>query len=123
MKKQSPKIKNISWGKVEVAGENRIFKDVKLFPGGALKWDWRETGTQHSPGILPEDVQELIQKGSEIIVLSSGFYNRLDICESTKEFLKNNNIEFHVLQTKKAVELYNQLCEKEKVGALIHSTC
>jgi hypothetical protein len=57
---KSPRISHLSWGHVEVEG-HPPFKDIKVFPGGAREWDWRETGTRHVPGIQPADVQELIE--------------------------------------------------------------
>jgi hypothetical protein len=47
-------------------------KDFKLYPGGGRKWDWRETGTQHVPGIQPSDVQELLDHGATVVVLTRG---------------------------------------------------
>jgi hypothetical protein len=49
--------------------------------------------------------------------------NRLEICAETLALLKERGIEVHVLQTEKAVGLYNRLSAHRKVGALIHSTC
>jgi hypothetical protein len=37
--------------------------------------------------------------------------------------LDERNIPAHVAQTEEAADLYDKLREKEKVGALIHSTC
>jgi hypothetical protein len=58
-----------------------------------------------------------------VIVLSRGFYERLQICQQTLQMLKDKNIPVHVEQTEEAVRLYNKLRETERVGALIHSTC
>ena len=119
----SPKIKNISWGKVDVEGNDKTFKDVKLYPGGVREWDWNETGTSHSPGIKKEDIDELLEHGSEIIILSRGKLKRLKTTTELKNYLEKNNIEYYILQTDKAVKKYNQLVHEKKVGALIHSTC
>jgi hypothetical protein len=37
--------------------------------------------------------------------------------------LADNNIDFDVLETKEAVERYNQLRDEVPVGGLFHSTC
>lgn len=58
-------------GPLEVEGVG-TGKDLKLWPGGGREWDWRETNTEHVPGIQPADVQELLDKGSKIVVLSRG---------------------------------------------------
>jgi len=121
-KNSAPEITNFSWGNLEI-NEKTNFKDAKLFPGGAKKWDWNETGTAHSPGIQPADVKELIDAGCEVIVLSTGVDNRLGVCPETLELLKKKNIETHVLSTEKAIEKYNKLRTCKKTGGLFHSTC
>lgn len=122
---QSPRIKNHSWGEILVDedGEEQAYKDAKLFPGGSRGWDWNETGTHHSPGIQPEDVQELIEQGSEIIILSQGVYERLGVCRETEELLKQEGVEYYIEDTKKAIKTYNELQKNRKVGGLFHSTC
>ena len=88
----SPRISSLSWGHIEVEGYPP-FKDVKIFPGGAREWDWRETGTRHVPGIQPADVQELIEHGARAVVLSKGIWKRLQVCPETLELLAKNGIQ------------------------------
>src|SRR5829696_3150376 len=102
----SPRITHLSWGRLEVKGQDGPFKDAKLFPGGARSWDWDETGTSHEPGIQPADVEE-----------------RLDVSPQTLRMLEERGVTAHVRQTGEATQLYNELRESERVGALIHSTC
>jgi hypothetical protein len=71
----SPRITHLSWGRLEI-DDQRSFKDAKLFPGGAREWDWRETGTHHVPGIQPADVEELVDRGATVVVLSKGVWER-----------------------------------------------
>ncbi len=120
---RSPKVTHLSWGHLEVEGVDGPFKDAKLFPGGARAWDWNETGTDHEPGIQPADVEELLERGANAVVLSKGFYERLQVTPETLRMLEDRGIPAHVLQTEEAIQLYNQLRETERVGALIHSTC
>ncbi len=90
----SPRVSGFSWGRVEVEGEG-VFKDAKLYPGGAREWDWRETGTRHAPGVQPIDAEELLERGATVVVLGS----------------------------REAVKHYNELAAREPAAALIHSTC
>jgi hypothetical protein len=120
---RSPKITELSWGRLEVEGRDRPYKDAKLFPGGSRAWDWNETGTAHEPGIQPADVEELLERGATVVVLSRGIYERLGVCPETLRRLQERGVEVHVLQTEKAVARYNELAETEAAGALIHSTC
>src|SRR6478735_4334938 len=118
---KSPRIPHLSCGHVEVEGHPH-FKDIKVFPGGAREWDWRETGTRHVPGIQPADVQELIEHGARTIVLSKGVWERLQVCPETLDVLSKNDIQVEVLQTEAAVERFNELRENIAVGGLFHST-
>jgi hypothetical protein len=121
--KSSPRIKQVAWGKLEVDGVAEPYKDAKLFPGGSKEWNWRETGTGHQPGIQPADLQELLEHGATVVVLSRGMQQCLHVPGETLDFLEKRQIAAHVLPTPEAVELYNQLAEKEAVGGLFHTTC
>jgi hypothetical protein len=120
----SPLVTHLSWGRLQVEGWDGQFKDAKLFPGGAREWDWSETGTSHEPGIQPADVEELLDRGATVVVLSQGFRERLQVCRETLRKLEERKVAVYVEQTGEAVRLYNELSkENEKVGALVHSTC
>jgi hypothetical protein len=120
---RSPRINHVSWGRLEVEGRAEPYKDAKLFPGGSREWNWRETGTNHVPGIQQTDVQELLDHGAKIIVLSRGMKECLEVPCETLDFLKERQIPAYVLPTADAAKLYNQLAEKEPVGGLFHTTC
>lgn len=119
----SPYINHISWGHMEVDGVGEG-KDFKLWPGGGREWDWRETGTHHVPGIQPADVEELLNNGSQAIVLSRGMWLALQTCQETIDLLDEKHIPVHIAETKAAVKIYNNLVSGgEAVGGLFHSTC
>jgi hypothetical protein len=119
---RSPRITHISWGRMEVEGVGPG-RDFKLYPGGGREWDWSETNTHHVPGIQPSDVEELLQKGSKVIVLTRGMHLVLQTCPETLQVLEERGIPVHVAETNEAVALYNKLAETEPVGGLFHSTC
>lgn len=119
----SPQITHLSWGKMEIEGVGKG-RDFKLWPGGGREWDWSETNTHHSPGIQPADVQELLDKGSEVIILSRGMELRLETAPETIALLTSLGVEYHIEETQAAADLYNQLASQGiKVGGLFHSTC
>ena len=103
---KSPRIDEVSWGHMQVAGLGRG-KDFKLWPGGGRAWDWNETGTRHEPGIQPADIEELLEHGSRTIVLTRGMLLRLSTCRETLELLEAKGIEVHVAETREAVKIYN----------------
>ena len=120
---RSPQITHVSWGRLEVEGKAKPYKDAKLFPGGSREWNWRETGTEHVPGIQPADVQELLDHGAKVVVLSRGMTECLRVSGETLDFLKEGRIEAHILPTTEAAELYNRLAKQGPVGGLFHTTC
>jgi len=83
---RSPKILAIFWSRMEVEGIG-TGKDFKLYPAGGREWDWDETGTRHSPGIQPADVEELLLHGAEVVVMSLGMHRRLQVDPRTLDFL------------------------------------
>ena len=124
----SPRIADVSWGRLEVKPPSgsgvQSFKDAKLYPGGARTWDWNETGTSHTPGIQPADVEELLEHGATVVVLSRGMNKRLQVKPETLDRLDDAGVEAHVLPTEPAVEQYNELqAADEAVAGLFHSTC
>jgi hypothetical protein len=119
----SPRINELSWGRMAIDGVGSG-KDFKLWPGGGREWDWMETGTHHVPGIQPADVEELLAHGSQTIVLTRGMMLRLKTCSHTMSFLDAKGIAVHVAETIKAAQIYNDLVSQgEAVGGLFHSTC
>jgi hypothetical protein len=117
----SPRITHLSWGRLET--DSGVFKDARLYPGGAEEWDWNETGTSHDPGIQSADVEKLLDRGATVVILSKGFHERLGVTPETLRMLEEKSISAHVAETGEAARLYDELRETEKVGALIHSTC
>lgn len=119
----SPRVEHIDWGEMTIAGLG-TGKDFKLWPGGGREWDWRETGTRHVPGIQPDDVEELLAAGATTIILTRGMWRALRTQQATLDRLEQAGATVHVLETREAVEKYNELAAAgEPVGGLFHSTC
>jgi hypothetical protein len=126
MSDASPTITNISWGRVEVdvAGQTFSYKDCKIWPGGASEWDWTETGTHHTPGIQPADLDEILAHDPDIVILSRGMQRRLRTTAETEKLLQARNIPYEILETNEAVERFNALTQDgRRAAALLHSTC
>jgi hypothetical protein len=120
---RSPAILRLAWGRLEIEGVGTM-KDAKVWPGGGRTWDWGETGTRHEPGIQPADVDELLEHGAGVVVLSRGQDQQLLTAPETLDLLRERGVEVHVEETKAAVQRYNELAEQGlPVGGLFHSTC
>src|SRR3970040_3049524 len=96
-KTRPPRITHLSWGSIKGEDQKKPFKDATLFPGGSKEWDWRETGTQHVPGIQPADVEELLKHGATEVILSKGMYDQLHVCPATLHLLNQKGITTHIL--------------------------
>jgi hypothetical protein len=119
----SPRIIASGWGRLEIEHLG-IGKDFKLWPGGGRSWDWSEHGTGHKSGVQPADVQELIDQGSRVVVLTTGRFKRLKVPEAIVELLRRQGVAVTVADTKKGIEIYNRHARRgDAVGGLFHSTC
>lgn len=118
----SPRIQDLAWGRMEVR-DLGVAKDFKLYPGGGRAWDWNETGTRHFPGIQPADVEELLEHGSKVVVLSRGMLLALRTKPETLALLESEGIPVFVEETRAAAKRYNLLAGETAVGGLFHSTC
>ena len=119
-------ITRLSWGHMEVTTGGMMFKfkDCKVWPGGAKAWDWNVTGTHHQPGIQPADIEEILAHGVEVMVLSRGTELMLHTGPETEQLLRSGGIEYHIEETQRAADLYNELMRQgTKVGGIFHSTC
>jgi len=76
MSEVSPAVIVDGWDFIEIEGLGR-FRDAKLWPGGGRAWDWRETGTDHRPGVLSADVTELLDHEPDLVILGRGRDGRL----------------------------------------------
>uniref|UniRef100_A0A3Q1F1M2 Mth938 domain-containing protein n=1 Tax=Acanthochromis polyacanthus TaxID=80966 RepID=A0A3Q1F1M2_9TELE len=120
----SPQIRSLSWGLMTVEGSSAPYKDCKVWPGGSRTWDWRETGTDHRPGVQPADLEEVLKKGVDLLVIGRGMSEALQVPSTTLDFVQQKGVEVRVLQTEKAVAEYNKLAiQGAKVGGVFHSTC
>lgn len=122
----STEITNLTWGRIEVTvnGKSRRFRDCKVWPDGAIDWDWNETGTRHQPGIQPEDIEDILARDIEVMILSRGMNLRLQTLPKTEKLLQSRGIEYHIEQTPRAIEMFNKLMRQgKKVGGIFHSSC
>ena len=121
----SPLLTSIAWGRIIIPSlDPAELKDAKLWPGGGRAWDWNETGTRHNPGIQISDIEELLEHGAEVIVLSRGMDERLGVSKDVVEEVERRGVQVFVAETREAVRIYREEVKGgRKVGALVHSTC
>lgn len=114
-----PMIESYSFGRMMVAG-SIYTRDVIIFPDGSIlsPW-WRNQGHV----LATDDLAELLATGPEIIICGTGAMGVMRPSDELQKYLAANNIEFIALRSSKAVETYNQMSGKRKVGGCFHLTC
>lgn len=109
---------------MKVKGSSSSYKDCKVWPGGSRAWDWRETGTDHYPGVQPADLEEVLLKGVDVLVIGRGMNEAMQVPSTTLDFVRQQGVGVTVQQTQKAVAEYNKLVgQGARVGGVFHSTC
>ncbi|KPP62657.1 hypothetical protein Z043_119140 [Scleropages formosus] len=79
---------------------------------------------QHYPGVQPADLEEILKKGVDILVIGRGMSEALQVPSSTLDYVRQQGVNVKVFQTEKAVREYNTLAgQGAKVGGVFHSTC
>lgn len=113
-----PEIQSYRFGLIQIDGE-RYRKDVIIFPERVRARWWRERG--HN--LVPKDLEEAFSVQADTLIIGQGAYGRMEVPEETRERVRDEGFELHVLSTKEAVELYNQRRDQEQVIAALHLTC
>ena len=109
-----PKIEEIAFARLVSAG--KVYRNTCLVFEKEIdaKW-WRKDGMAFSPG----DFDAVIERKPQIMVLGTGFMNKVSVPDATIERLSNAGIETITLDTKSAVDKYNELLKQGKnvIGA------
>jgi len=111
-------INSYKFGVININGKTYM-KDVIIIGDEVFHPWWRREGHR----VYPEDLKYPLEKNVNKIVIGTGYWNRVTIPEETKNFLKDNGIEFIFLGTKEAVDMYNNDKEKTSTAYCLHLTC
>ena len=114
-----PVIESYSFGSMVIDGVSYT-RDVIIFPDGSIlnPW-WRKQGHV----LIMDDLQELLAAEPEIIVCGTGAMGVMRPAAQLREYLAASNINFIVQKSGQAVETYNNLSGKKRVGGCFHLTC
>lgn len=94
--------------------------DVLIIGGSVRPNWWRKQGHLLSA----EDLQVVIEAKPSIVVIGCGASAMMKVPEQTRRTLREQNIQSEVLDTRKAVQRFNQLSSEDaNVAAALHLTC
>ena len=113
------KMDAISFGAVAINGKNYT-SDLIIYPDGRVEdnW-WRRKG--HSLAL--EDIHDLVSSDPGVIVVGTGANGLMEPVSGLKGALQEKGIELIAIPNQKAMEIFNELASKQRVGACFHLTC
>jgi hypothetical protein len=112
-------IEAFSFGTMMIDGKSYT-SDLIIYPDGEVRDSWfRKRGHR----LLREDMAGLIEAGPEVIVAGTGVSGGVIPDKKLGILLSQRGIVFFAAPNNEAVELYNELASKKRVGACFHLTC
>ena len=107
-------IEHYSFGCFVVNGKE-YKSDIKLIGNEVRSW--------HNHQLSLEDVEDAIESKPSAIIIGTGAYGVVNVKKEIIEHIKSKGIKLIIEKTEQACKLYNELSKKEKVAAVLHSTC
>jgi hypothetical protein len=112
-------INSYKFGFILIDG-NDYTGDVIVFPDKVKGNWWRQQG--HS--VCVEDLKSVFEYSPNVLVIGTGAEGLMEVPQTTKDKLKQGDIELIQEKTPDAVEIFNRKIEKGvKVVGAFHLTC
>jgi len=118
-KMKSLRIDSCSFGSIVINGKEYA-SDLIIYPDGHVKDSWRRK-TGHKLSI--DDIGGLIESEPEVIIAGTGVSGLVRPEKELEKMLSEKDIGFIPAPNQKAIELYNELISKKRVGACFHLAC
>ena len=116
---KSLRIDRCSFGSIVINGKEYT-SDLIIYPDGHVMDSWcRKTG--HKLSI--DDIGGLIESEPEVIIVGTGVSGLVRPEKELEKMLSEKDIGFIPAPNQKAIELYNELISKKRVGACFHLAC
>ena len=112
-------IESYDFGRMVVDGKEYT-SDLIVSPNWVKDGWWRK----HGHRLAIEDLEEIIEKRPEVLVVGTGYSGLLKVPGETKRHIEEQGIELVVQPTREAYEAYNALIRSgRQVVAAFHLTC
>ena len=111
-------IDSYHFGLIVINGK-RYTSDVIIFPDRVKDSWWRKRGHQ----LCLEDIAEVMSENPEVLVVGTGASGLVRVLPEVKQSLEAQGIKHIAEPTSEACNIYNQLCQSQRVVAALHLTC
>ena len=110
-------ITHYSFGKITVDGKNYV-RDIAILPDKSVQnWDVK---THHR--VQSVDIKNIVDDTTKTFIIGTGADEGCAVLDETVDYIKSKGIELHILNTYKAVRLFNKL-PKKGLSACFHINC
>lgn len=112
-------IGSYSFGKMFINGKH-YGKDLLIDNGEVIPNWWREKG--HFLQLA--DLRTVLRDLPAVVIIGAGKYGRMEVSQEVTDYFDKSGIEYHIMKTDKAVQLYNEMKNADrKLVAGFHLTC
>jgi len=111
-------VDSYQFGLIVVNGESYT-SDVVIFPD-RVKDNWRRK-TSHQLHL--DELSEALAEVPEVLVVGTGAAGLVKVLPEVKQSLEALGIKLIAQPTNEACQMYNQLCQSQRVVAALHLTC
>jgi hypothetical protein len=116
---KSMRIDDYSFGSLVINGKPYT-SDLIIYPDGKIEEHWRR---KRGHELCLDDIHGLIESAPDVIIAGTGVSGRVTSDEDFQKGLSALAIEFISAPNEKAIETFNELSPKKRVGACFHLTC
>ena len=113
------RIDTFTFGSIVIDG-NKYTSDLIIHPDGPVVTSWRR---KRGHWLSSDDINGLIASQPEVIIAGTGVYGLVKPEKDLQQMLQKKRIEFFAARNKKAMEHFNELSLKKRIGACFHLTC
>jgi hypothetical protein len=107
------------FGHIDIEGHG-FDADVIIFPDRVQEHWWRRVGHR----LAREDLETVLAEEPKVLVVGTGYYERMQVPEETLDALRSARIDVRVEKTSSAVEEFNRLQrERTRIVAALHLIC
>jgi len=112
-------IDNFGFGWIVIDGR-KYTSDLIIYPDGSIVDSWRRMSGHRLSWV---DISELIENKPDVIIAGTGVHGLVRPEKELESMLSKKGMAFMAMSNQKAVEHFNELSLKKRIGACFHLTC
>ena len=111
-------ITDYRFGKITIGAKSYYDTDIIIFPD-RVKYNWHELKTHL---VSPETISDVTKANIKVLIIGTGAQGGVAVPKATVDYFESIGIKTYVMDTWKAVDLYND-SKKDTLAAVLHLNC